>query len=276
MRFFDAEQKHDLPANKGKCGNKDLQKNLVEEVTSAKIFKVEYYGISEIGLVRSNNEDIWAVLPEKDLFILADGMGGHKAGEIASSFAVESMSESMKNLPTQANVEEACQFLRDSIAKANSKVFTESHNHPNYAGMGTTLSCFILIDNFLIYGHIGDSRLYRYRNKLQQLTEDHSLRHSLWNKEKEDAPPTLLLRNVITRAIGTQSTVLPDIGVIALKSNDLYMLCSDGLSDYVEEKKIADVLSSSISLEEMGRRLVETALKKGGNDNITLLLARIQ
>lgn len=238
-------------------------------------FKVEYFGISETGLVRTNNEDVWSAVPEKQFFILADGMGGHKAGEVASSFAVESMCGSIHHLAAKADIEEACQLLRKAIAKANSKVFEESHRHPDYAGMGTTLSCFLVLENFLVYGHIGDSRLYRYRGRLEQLTEDHSLRHTLWNKEDEFSPPTLLLRNVITRAIGTQPSVLPDIGVIPLRPKDLYMLCSDGLSDYVDEDKIARILASSDSLEEMGKNLVEVALEKGGNDNITLLLVRI-
>ena len=242
---------------------------------SSKSSAIEYFGISETGFVRSNNEDVWSAIPKKQFFILADGMGGHKAGEIASSFAVESMCASINALPMKIDVEEACQGLREAIAKANSKVFDESHNHAEYAGMGTTLSCFIVLENFLIYGHIGDSRLYRYRNRLEQLTEDHSLRHTLWNKEEASAAPTLLLRNVITRAIGTQPSVLPDIGVIACRSKDLYMICSDGLSDYVEEDKIARILSSSQSLKEMGKNLVELALEKGGNDNITLLLVRI-
>jgi serine/threonine protein phosphatase PrpC len=242
---------------------------------SLKSFKLEYFGISEIGLVRSNNEDIWSAVTEKQFFILADGMGGHKAGEVASSFAVESMCESIRSLPAKADVEDACQLLREAIAKANSKVFEESRRHPDYSGMGTTLSCFLVLEIFLVYGHIGDSRLYRYRNRLEQLTEDHSLRHTLWNKEEESSSPTLLLRNVITRAIGMQPSVLPDIGVIPLRPKDLYMLCSDGLSDYVDENKIARILSSTDSLEEMGRNLVELALEKGGNDNITLLLVRI-
>ena len=222
--------------------------------------KIEFYGISEIGLVRADNEDIWAALPEKKFFILADGMGGHNAGEIASSLAVESMCASIQPLN---DIEETCQHLREAIAQTNSKIFEASCRDPRFAGMGTTLSCFIIVKNVLIYGHVGDSRLYRYRDDLQRLTEDHSLRQ------------TSLMRHVITRAVGTEPTVLPDIGVIPLKSKDLYMLCSDGLSDYVDDKKIARILSSPLSLEEMGRNLVEIALEKGGNDNITLLLVRI-
>jgi serine/threonine protein phosphatase PrpC len=236
---------------------------------------LKYFGISDIGLVRSNNEDVWSAVADKQFFILADGMGGHNAGEVASSFAVESMCKSIDALPDLADVEKVSQFLREAIAKANSKVFNASRKYPDYAGMGTTLSCFIVIDKFLVYGHIGDSRLYRYRNQLEQLTEDHSLRQPLWNKEEKGSPPTLLMRNVITRAIGTQLTVRPDMGIIPLCSKDLYMLCSDGLSDYVDRDKIARVLSSSLSLEEMGKNLVKYALEKGGNDNITLLLVRI-
>ena len=241
--------------------------------TSSSLF--EYFGISEVGLVRTNNEDVWSAVPKKQFFILADGMGGHQAGEVAAFLTVESMCASIDALSLQASLEQACLSLREAIAQANSKVFNEAQRHHEYAGMGTTLTCFLLVGNFLIYGHVGDSRLYRYRKKLEQLTEDHSLRHSVWNKEVEDSPPVLLLRNVITRAVGTQSSVLPDIGVIPLKSKDLYMLCSDGLSDYVDEEQMVRILSSSDPLEEMGKNLVELALEKGGNDNITLLLVRI-
>jgi len=234
--------------------------------------KLEYFGISDVGLVRTNNEDIWSVIPGKQFFILADGMGGHKAGEIAASFAVESMCTAIESLPDQTNVEEVCQFLRAAIGKANSLVFEEAHRHLDYAGMGTTLSCFVVLEKYLVYGHVGDSRLYRFRKKLVQLTEDHSLRQAVGYREDPTHP---LMRNVITRAIGTQALVLPDIGVIPLQSKDLYMLCSDGLTDYVDPSKISSVLSSSFSLEEMGKSLVKLALEKGGNDNITLLLVRI-
>lgn len=237
-------------------------------------FKMEAFGISDIGLVRGNNEDVWTVLPEKQFFILADGMGGHNAGEVAAAIAVESMCQSLFSLPDQASMEATCQFLREAVIKANFKVYDESLRLPECLGMGTTLCCFLIKENFLIYAHVGDSRLYRYRNKLHQLTEDHSLRQCLWNKENS-ARPTFLMRNVITRAIGTQAMILPDIGIISLQQNDIYMLCSDGLSDYVAEDKVTQILSTPLSLEEMGKKLIKAAIEKGGNDNITLLLGRI-
>jgi protein phosphatase len=228
--------------------------------------QLESFGITNIGLVRGNNEDVWAILPHKSFFILADGMGGHKAGEVASSLTMQSMCASVSSLSEDAGIEEACWLLRDAIAKANAKVYEESHLHREYAGMGTTLSCFVIIEDVLIYGHVGDSRLYRYRDKLEQLTEDHSLHQ---DKEK------FTLRNVITRAIGNLATILPDIGVIPLRKKDIYMLCSDGLSDYVDKNTLSRLLASPSPLEEIGKKLVESALKKGGNDNITLLLVKI-
>jgi PPM family protein phosphatase len=228
--------------------------------------QLKSFGITNIGRVRNNNEDVWAILPQKRFFILADGMGGHKAGEVASSLTMESMNLSISTLSDSASIEEACRFLRNAIIKANAEVNHASHEHPEYAGMGTTLSCFIIVDDVLIYGHVGDSRLYRYRKKLEQLSEDHCLHRD----EKK-----VSMRNVITRAIGTLPTILPDIGVIPLRQKDVYMLCSDGLSDYVDKKVISELLASPSPLEEIGKKLVESALEKGGNDNITLLLVKV-
>ncbi len=237
--------------------------------------KLESFGISDIGLNRANNEDVWAVDPRKQFYILADGMGGHKAGEVAASYALQSMCESVDAMPEKLSIEEACQHLRRAISAANSRVFQEARRHPDFSGMGTTLCCFMVVENSLIYGHIGDSRLYRHRSKLERLTEDHSLRNPLW-AHRGPSPRVLSMRNVITRAVGTHSMILPDIGVIPIASKDIYLLCSDGLSDYVEESMIENILSTPLSLQKMGGKLVNSALKKGGNDNITLLLVQIQ
>lgn len=234
---------------------------------------LESFGITDIGLMRSNNEDVWAAVREKNFFILADGMGGHKAGEVASSFTLKSMCESITELEEGWRIEEVCRLLRTSIAKANQIVFDAAHQHHDYTGMGTTLSCFVITEDHLVYGHIGDSRVYRLRERepLRQLTIDHCLSQGV-QSPNEQAP---VMRNVITRAIGTLPSILPDIGVIPLQPNDIYMICSDGLSDYVNESTIAELLSSQLSLEDMGKKLIEAALAKGGNDNITLLLVRV-
>ena len=136
--------------------------------------------------------------------------------------------------------------------------------------MGTTLSCCLIRKQHLIYAHVGDSRLYRYRQQLDQLTEDHSLRSK--EQKLHSTPPQ---RHIITRAIGAFAHTYPDIGIIPLYPNDLYMLCSDGLSDYVSKNTLATLLGSSTCLEQTGHHLIKAALEKGGNDNITLLLGRI-
>jgi len=230
---------------------------------------LESFGITDIGLSRENNEDAFAAVTEKRFFCLADGMGGHLAGEIAAASALESLCHSIQTAPCMS-LEKTCSFLRSAMARANTHVINKATTHPEYAGMGTTLSCFMLTDQHLVYAHIGDSRLYRYRNRLVQLTQDHSLR-------KKSQTQTAIYRNhhIITRAIGTHSIILPDLGVIPIYSNDLYMLCSDGLSDYVPEEIMADVLASPLSIQKKGEILVKLALEKGGRDNITLLLVQV-
>lgn len=236
--------------------------------------RIESFGQSELGYVRTNNEDAWKIIHDKHFFILADGMGGHNAGEVAAQLTVESLSRSIDSLSKDASLEETCQFLRSSVSKANGLVYEASQQHLPFKGMGTTLSCFLIWNHFLVYAHIGDSRLYRYRNHLQQLTQDHSLASR--NYLKPTSYPQKAPRHVITRAIGGSGSIYPDLGVIPLHPKDIYLLCSDGLSDYVNETKMANVLSQEITLQEMGEQLIKAALEKGGNDNITLLLVQIQ
>lgn len=241
-------------------------------MTKTLTYSLSSFAISDTGYVRKNNEDAWRALTEQRFFVLADGMGGHNAGEVAAELTVESLCESIQRLSSQASIEEACSFLRNAVSKANKKVFETAFSDPAFAGMGTTLSCFLIWEHHLIYAHVGDSRLYRYRPclGLDQLTQDHSLIQNFYSKPKKSLP-----RHVITRAIGASPMVYPDIGVISLSPNDLYMLCSDGLSDYVAKKTLSQLLSDENSLEEMGRELIKAALEKGGNDNITLLLTKL-
>jgi protein phosphatase len=239
--------------------------------------KAEFFGLSDIGRVRTNNEDVFRTLPSAQFYVLADGMGGHNAGEIAATEAVDAMCRCIAQAGTLSSVEESCNALRSGIAAANACVNTHAHQDKALKGMGTTLSCFLLCDDVLVYAHVGDSRIYRYRQALKQLTEDHSLRHALLTNEEEPsgARPTLLYRNGITRAIGTHPYVHPDIGVIPLQSKDIYLICSDGLTDCVCDEEIQKIMRCSESIEYIGKELIAFALEKGGNDNITALLVKI-
>ncbi len=251
------------------------------------MYQLESFGLSHIGLARPNNEDVFETIPEKQFFILADGMGGHKAGEIAASEAVRYVCDAVRGVDLSLVKQESIShFLRKTLESASSHVWQLSRKSPDYAGMGTTLSCFLIREGRLFYAHVGDSRLYRFRpsnvgqeisHVLHQLTLDHSLKACSLADELVGAceiAPTAF-RNVITRALGTSPHVIADVGVISLLPGDIYFLCSDGLTDVVSDHKMSEILSAGPQVPHAVDALIHTALEKGGNDNITVLMARL-
>lgn len=237
---------------------------------------VQSFGISDIGLSRSNNEDAWKEIPEKHFYALADGMGGHNAGEIASYMAIESICASIQNLAEVESIQELLKHMKTAVYQANKTVLQKAKQSKECKGMGTTLCCFMLFDDYLVYAHVGDSRLYRIRNRIEQLTKDHKIRHIQWGQpstSKTTRP--LLFRNVITRAIGIHVEVEPDVGSYSVQPGDIYLLCSDGLSNLVNDEVIHRILKLPCSLEVKGNQLLQKALKNGGHDNITLLLVNV-
>ncbi len=238
-------------------------------------YKIESCGLSNIGLVRQNNEDLFDFVLEQRFFALADGMGGHNAGEIAAAEAVNTICDQVKSANLSLSSEQIGQFLRTAVSEANNKVWKLSLQDHTYSGMGTTLCCFMIHDESLIYAHIGDSRLYRYRGELKQLTHDHSLYSMLITQGEVEEAENLPNKHVITRALGTTSHVMPDIGILSTLPNDIYFLCSDGLTDMVPDEEIASILSLAPTIEDAVEALVNTALEKGGNDNITILMVKL-
>lgn len=232
------------------------------------------YGLSDIGISRPNNEDVWVALPEIGFFALADGMGGHQAGEIAAKEAVESLCQSAKEIKSRDCMELIIE-LRHAIEKANKWVYELGKNSLSLNGMGTTLCCLMWTEEAIVYAHVGDSRIYRFRDKkLDLLTQDHSL-FAKWlatGKLAEECETPYPYRNVITRAIGTGSRANPEIAVAAHNSGDLYLLCTDGLSDVLSLEDIEKILNRSPDLETATKRLIQKAKIKGSSDNITLLL----
>lgn len=234
------------------------------------------FGISDIGLTRRNNEDVWAALSEINFFAIADGMGGHKAGEVAASEAIEHLCTSVKNLQT-ANTFQLALDLRKSIEEANRWVYRLGQGSASLNGMGTTLCCLIWTEEAIVYAHVGDSRIYRLRNqKLELLTQDHSLlaRWLATGKLAEDCETPFPYRNVITRAVGTSSKVEPEVAVALHEPGDLYLLCTDGLSDVLSLEEIETMLKRSPTLEAAAHQLIRRAKIKGSSDNMTLLLIR--
>lgn len=227
---------------------------------------IESFGISDIGTSRSNNEDVFAELPEEHFYILADGMGGHLAGEVAAKEAVLHMCDSIEKFlrthPT-ASLSAAQKQLYQSFSDANQWVRSLSERHTDFSGMGTTLCCLWMIGKELLYGHVGDSRIYRYRHqKIEALTKDHTTRQPSTQKQ------------VLTKALGISFILEPEIHQTTLLPGDLYLLSSDGLHGALSDRQIESVLRHEPNIKEAAIQLIEAAKNAGGTDNITLLLIK--
>lgn len=237
------------------------------------------FGKSDIGLVRLNNEDIWAQIPELGCYLLADGMGGHNAGEVAASETVLFLSGALrKAFAHSPSGGEWTQIVDKAIREANEWVYRLSEEDPAKQGMGTTLCLLLFSGKEAICAHVGDSRIYRIRKgRILQLTRDHSLRHDLIEKGEldESLGSSFPFKNVITRAIGTQKAVEPEIDIETVEPGDLYLLCSDGLTDPMNEEQILSVIQRSETIKDAGDELITEAKERGSQDNITVLLVSL-
>ena len=228
------------------------------------------------GRKRPSNEDAFGFSVEHGVYIVCDGMGGAAAGEIASSLAVD---EVLKRLKGRSAEEEPSQAIEHAIYAANEVIFLRSQRNLSLSGMGTTLVGLLAEDRRVWVINIGDSRCYRLRNlHLEQITLDHSLvdeqvRMGRMTPAEAQRSP---LRNVITRALGTQSRVTPDIYALESEAGDLFLLCSDGLTRELSDGQIQALLGIDQPLDELCTRLVNDAKRAGGHDNITCVLVRVE
>jgi len=233
--------------------------------------------LSDRGRKRPSNEDSFGLAAEIGVHLVCDGMGGAAAGEIASSLAVEEMLRVLadrfsSDVPMPQAAEQA-------VAAANESIFSRAQRNPRLSGMGTTLVGLVARENRVWIVNIGDSRCYRLRNRrLEQITVDHSLVDEqvrlgrMTPLEAQRSP----LRNVITRALGTQAAVTPDILELEAGPGDLFLLCSDGLTRELDDRLIESLLSLDLKLDALCARLVNSAKKAGGHDNITCILVRAE
>lgn len=245
---------------------------------------IDIAGVTDVGLKRRHNEDSYLAAPDLGLVVVADGMGGHDKGEVASRLAVETMAGHVlmhaADVATESRdgLRRQLDFLRDAVAAANLRVFEENaaQGYPEGAGMGTTIVGFYLLhpaDHVGVF-HVGDSRLYRFRDdSLDQLTRDHTLYQDwLDNGQMGNAPR----RNIILRALGPWPQVEVEVSLHRVLSGDILLACSDGLTGLVPPATIAEVLSQATAgdLAAAGAELVDLAKAAGGDDNITVVLAR--
>jgi serine/threonine protein phosphatase PrpC len=240
--------------------------------------KLACFGKSDNGLRRAENEDTFAVVPEVSLFLVADGMGGEAAGELASRIFADAAMEIFST--TQADSEdERLDLVQRAFSLAHDRIREHVSKHPHHGGMGCTAELLSFVGESCLLGHVGDSRTFRYRDRiLRQLTRDHSLIQDqldqglITSAEARKHP----LRNVVLRAVGVND----NLGVDLLKGNiqpgDVFLLCSDGLTDMVDEAAIAAVLGSPLTCVEKGDRLIDLAKAAGGYDNITVVLCEVE
>lgn len=234
-----------------------------------------YYG-TNVGKIRNNNEDnlIVCELEKYSLFVVADGMGGHKAGEIASSMAVTTIKDSFIRESATPDFK-IPRFIIDSINLANKEIFESSHNHDEYLGMGTTITMAVIdkSDNIAYVGNVGDSRTYLiYNNIIRQVTDDHTFVHELLKERKitEEEARNHPKKNVITRAVGSEENVFIDIFELELHDDNILLLCSDGLTNHICDKDILSIITENET--DCVNKLIDKANENGGTDNITVII----
>lgn len=246
--------------------------------------QLQHAGRSDKGLVRVRNEDCIAVFPESGLVVVADGMGGANAGEVASHMAVETIAEFV--LPWAQNRAEPergdfRELVHAAVSEANQIVFNSASEKPELQGMGTTVVVGLFLDRQLLYAHVGDSRLYRLRQgRMECLTVDHSVIQELVDQgmfaSLEEAEAAGVANNVLTRALGIDDAVGIDLASTELYADDIYLFCTDGLTNMVDDRSIDQlILQGQDDLDAVANRLVEHACQNGGIDNISLVLVRI-
>lgn len=246
-------------------------------------------GISDVGLQREHNEDSFAILGDQQLYIVADGMGGHRAGDVASRLATQTIVEFFKATAAEdvtwpfhfdARLSEEENRLLAGIRLANQQIVQQSARSREHHGMGTTVvgALFSRSKRKMFIGHVGDSRAYRVRDGvIQQMTRDHSLLNDYLQAMPEltEEQRSELPKNVITRALGMQEQVTVDLQSDEVQPGDLYVLCSDGLSGMMDDQEILRIVTETDDLHEACRRLVNAANENGGEDNITAVVVRV-
>ncbi len=241
------------------------------------------------GMVRSHNEDSVACDAEHGLVVLADGMGGYNAGEVASGIAVSVMSSEIRHMlehgspadKDQASGDEiGVAALRDNVKKANLSIFNAAQSQPQYAGMGTTIVSGLFYDNRVAVAHVGDSRMYRLRgDTFEPITRDHSLLQEQIDSGviSKELAKLSKNKNLVTRAVGIEADVVPEVHVYDTQVGDIYLFCSDGLNDMVEDEDIGatlQMLQNNLALA--AKQLIEQANDNGGRDNVSVILIKVR
>ncbi len=242
--------------------------------------KVSAFGLTDVGRRRESNEDDFLIEPGRGVYAVADGMGGHAAGEIASRLAIETLQEVLQSNDTSAEplgIEDVAEWLRGAVVEANRRICDSILLHEERRGMGTTVVALVHSGDDAVVGHVGDSRMYLLRRgELVRMTSDHSwvneqVKLGLMNDDTAQRHP---MRNIVTRALGSRTDVLVDLTSLQIQPGDVFLLCSDGLNTMLADEQIhALMLAHRSDPEAACRALVEETNRHGGDDNVTVVVA---
>jgi len=249
--------------------------------------KIVSAGLTDVGRKRNHNEDSFLIDDELQLYVVADGMGGHAGGGTASRIAVETIDKELRRAReardnpfiSTGNLQDSPlpEALRIAVEKACLAIFTAAQADPRLVGMGTTVISLLVRDDHAFFAHVGDSRAYLVRGDLiQQISEDHSLVNEQIKAgmiTPEEAKHSRY-KNIITRSVGFEEEVQVDVMGVVAEPGDTFLLCSDGLANMLEDKELHEVVRSAESLEAIPRRLVDFANERGGDDNITVIVVQ--
>lgn len=242
--------------------------------------KLVIHGVTDVGMNREHNEDAIGWDTNIGLVLLADGMGGHNAGEVASELAVTTIREALQDvlIPelVEANVINFADAVREAVVYANEEIHQQAHERQECAGMGTTLVLTLFHGDKVTYAHVGDSRIYRYhQGEISQVTSDHSLVQEMVDNGYLSEEEALIStnRNLITRALGIAPEVEVDVETATVDKDDIYLMCSDGLSDLIDENDMQAILTQNrTELAKAAQAMVDLANARGGSDNISVIL----
>lgn len=246
-----------------------------------RVMVVRMVTATDVGLQRKNNEDACATLEDAGLCVVADGMGGHLGGEIASNIAIETVTEAFKSRGKGGHDEKKdAELLQKTIKAANKEIYRRGNADAALKNMGTTIVAAVFDGDYIVTANVGDSRIYRLRDgKFSQVTEDHSWVGELRKKNliSEEDARSHPLKNIITRALGMEQTVEVDVKWEKAKAGDIYLLCTDGLTDLVPDGEIKQhLMKQGAALDAIAASLIEAANSAGGSDNITLGLCQVE
>jgi len=244
-------------------------------------------GLTDVGRKRNHNEDSFLIDEDLQLFVVADGMGGHAGGGTASRIAVETIDKELRrvrDLPdspfkAETNLQDSPlpEFLRGAVERACLEIFKAAQDDPRLNGMGTTVISLCVRGGHALFAHVGDSRAYLVRGELiQQISEDHSLVNEQIKAGMitRDEAKHSRYKNIITRSVGFEEEVQVDVMGLVCEPNDYFVLCSDGLANLVEDKEIREVVGATTDIKDAPKRLIELANERGGDDNITVIVVK--